>query len=75
MPTAREDHAGLGGSFRLIVPRSGPQVGHVEVQQFSRVVDGQQDVRRLDALYGIIRAQALTPSESLAFIEKVLGET
>ncbi|SEO18809.1 helix-turn-helix domain-containing protein [Actinacidiphila rubida] len=75
MPTAREDHAGLGGSFRLIVPRNGPQVGHVEVQQFSRVVDDQKDVRRLDALYGIIRAQALTPRESLAFIEKVLGET
>jgi hypothetical protein len=37
-------------------------VGHVEVQQFSRLVDDQKDVRRLDALYGIIRAQALSPA-------------
>ncbi|MFG6295553.1 transcriptional regulator, partial [Streptomyces rochei] len=25
--------------------------------------------------YGVVRAQALPPQESLAFIEKVLGET
>jgi hypothetical protein len=75
MPMSCEDHAGLGGSFRLIDPRQGTKVGHVEVQQFSRVVTDRKDVRRLEALYGIIRAQALTPRDSLAFIEKVLGET
>ncbi|NEA62024.1 helix-turn-helix transcriptional regulator [Streptomyces sp. SID12488] len=75
MPIDREDHAGLGGSFMLIDPRTGPKVGHAEVQQFSRVVADRKEVRRLDSLYGIIRAQALTPRESLAFIEKVLGET
>lgn len=75
MPTGREDHAGLGGPFRLIDPHHGPKVGHVEVQRFSRVIPERQEVRRLDIQYGIIRAQALTPRESLAFIEKVLGET
>jgi hypothetical protein len=29
----------------------------------------------LELRYGIIRAQALSPRESLAFIERVLGET
>lgn len=29
----------------------------------------------LDIRYGVIRAQALSPQESLAFIEKALGET
>ncbi len=29
----------------------------------------------LDMRYGIIRSQALTPRESLAFIEKMRGET
>ncbi|WSW98562.1 helix-turn-helix transcriptional regulator [Streptomyces sp. NBC_00989] len=75
MPTGREDHAGLGGPFRLIDPHHGPKVGHVEVQRFSRVIPERQEVRRLEIQYGIIRAQALTPRESLAFIEKVLGET
>lgn len=31
-------------------------------------------VRALEAKYGIIRAQALTPHESLAYVEKSLGE-
>lgn len=75
MPTGREDHAGLGGPFRLIDPHHGPKVGHVEVQRFSRVIPERQEVRRLEIQYGIIRAQALTPRESLAFIEKLLGET
>jgi hypothetical protein len=29
----------------------------------------------LDMRYGVLRAQALSPQDSLAFIEKVLGET
>ncbi|MFJ8950723.1 helix-turn-helix domain-containing protein [Streptomyces sp. NPDC102381] len=75
MPTKREDHAGIGGSFRLIDPYHGPKVGFIEMQRYSRVIPERNEVRRLETQYGIIRAQALTPQESLAFIEKVLGET
>ncbi|WP_210586813.1 helix-turn-helix transcriptional regulator [Streptomyces sp. GESEQ-35] len=75
MPTDREDHAAMGGSFMLVDPHHGPKVGHIEAQRFSRVIPERNEVRRLEAQYGIIRAQALTPRESLAFIEKVLGET
>ncbi|WP_063727783.1 helix-turn-helix domain-containing protein [Streptomyces sp. RTd22] len=75
MPTDREDHAGMGGEFRLLEPKNGPKVGHVEIQRLSRVITDRKEVRTLEAQYGIIRAQALTPRESLAYIEKVLGET
>jgi transcriptional regulator with XRE-family HTH domain len=75
MPTDREDHAGMGGQLLLLEPRNGPTVGHIEVQNFSRVITGRNEIRTLEAQYGIIRAQALTPRESRAFIEKVLGET
>ena len=75
MPTDREDHAGMGGQLRLLGPKNGPTVGHIEVQNFSRVITNRNEVRTLEAQYGIIRAQALTPRESLAYIEKVLGET
>ncbi|MFG2499576.1 Scr1 family TA system antitoxin-like transcriptional regulator [Streptomyces sp. NPDC048441] len=75
MPTGREENAGLGGSFRLIEPQQGSRVAHTEVQQFSRVTADRKSVRVLEARYGIIRAQALTPRESLTFIERVLGET
>ncbi|MER7309077.1 helix-turn-helix transcriptional regulator [Streptomyces griseoluteus] len=75
LPLDREDNAGLAGSFRLLRLRDGSTAGHNEVQLVSRVITDPKEVQVLDIRYGIIRAQALTPRESLAFIEKVLGET
>ncbi|WP_308040708.1 helix-turn-helix transcriptional regulator [Streptomyces sp. PSKA30] len=75
MPTAVEDHAGIGGSFMLVDPHHGPKVGHIEAQRYSRVIPERQEVRRLEGLYGIIRAQALTPQQSLKFVEEVLEGT
>ncbi|MFF3453708.1 helix-turn-helix domain-containing protein [Streptomyces sp. NPDC002730] len=75
MPLDREDNAGLGGSFRLLRLREGATVGLNEVQLISRVISDPKEIQILEMRYGIIRAQALTPRESLAFIEKVLGET
>lgn len=34
-----------------------------------------RQLRILELRYGIIRAQALTPRESMAFVEQLLGET
>ncbi|WP_308408637.1 helix-turn-helix transcriptional regulator [Streptomyces sp. AC627_RSS907] len=75
MPTNREDHAGLAGSLQLLKLMAGDTVGHNEVQLTSRLISNHQEVQVLEIRYGIIRSQALTPSESRAFIEKVLGET
>lgn len=75
MPTDREDHAGLPGSFLLLDPKNGQKAAHSEAAFSSHVTAERNKVRVLEARYGIIRAQALTPRESLAFIEKVLGET
>src|SRR5690606_38536949 len=41
----------------------------------SRVIADPKEVQLLDIRYGTIRAQALSPRESTAFIERVLGET
>ncbi|MFD7629611.1 helix-turn-helix domain-containing protein [Streptomyces sp. NPDC059851] len=75
MPTAVEEHAGLAGSLRLMRLNDGTTVGHNEVQLVSRLITEPKEVQILDMRYGMIRAQALTPRESLTFIEKVLGET
>ncbi|MFE0728929.1 helix-turn-helix domain-containing protein [Streptomyces antibioticus] len=74
MPLDREDNAGVDGAFTLLTPRQGQQVGYMEAQGRSTLVTERDAVHALSARYGIIRAQALTPSESLAFIEKLLGE-
>ncbi|GFH36959.1 helix-turn-helix domain-containing protein [Streptomyces pacificus] len=73
MPTDRSDHPSLGGPFTLLTPKGRPQVGYLEVQNVSRLVTDAEEVRMLAARYGSIRAQALTPRESLALIERLLG--
>ena len=75
MPLAREDHAGLAGPFTLIETKSGQRIAYAEVQKSSRLYTERTPVRELEAQYGIIRAQALTPRESMAFVEKLLGES
>ncbi|MFV2119532.1 helix-turn-helix domain-containing protein [Streptomyces sp. Act-28] len=75
LPLSREENSGLGGPFRLLKLRDGAAVGLNEVQLTNRVITDPKETTVLDMRYGIIRAQALTPRESLAFIEKVLGES
>ncbi|MEV6581702.1 helix-turn-helix transcriptional regulator [Streptomyces sp. NPDC051582] len=75
MPTSVEEHAGLAGSLTVMRLKDGTTVGHNEVQLVSRLITEPKEVQVLDMRYGMIRAQALTPRESLTFIEKVLGET
>lgn len=75
LPLDREDNAGLGGPFHLLRLKEGTTVGHNEVQRVSRLISDPKEVQILELRYGVIRAQALPPRESLAFIEKMLGET
>lgn len=75
MPTETGEHAGLAGSLRVLKLRDGTAVGHDEVQLTSRLVSDPKEVQILEMRYGMIRAQALTPRQSLAFIEKLRGET
>ncbi|MFF3892405.1 helix-turn-helix domain-containing protein [Streptomyces sp. NPDC001812] len=74
MPTDRSEHAGMGGSFTLLSPKGKPQVGYTEVQAVARLATDMDEVRILAARYGSIRAQALTPRESLALIERMQTE-
>ncbi|MEW2526123.1 helix-turn-helix transcriptional regulator [Streptomyces sp. NPDC047071] len=74
MPTDCDDHAGMGGPFQLLKLRNGKTLGHWEAQLHSRLISDSREVQTLEMRYGMIRAQALTPSDSLAFIKKVLGQ-
>ncbi|CAG7599136.1 helix-turn-helix domain-containing protein [Actinacidiphila bryophytorum] len=74
MPTDREDHAGMGGELRVLKLGDGSTVGYSEAQLTSRLISEPREVQILELRYGIIRSQALTPRESLAFIKKVRGE-
>ncbi|GAA0621163.1 helix-turn-helix transcriptional regulator [Streptomyces crystallinus] len=74
MPTDREDHAGLGGPFILLTPKGKQQAAYTEIYGHPRLITDHNEVRVFADRYGIIRAQALTPRESLSLIEKMLGD-
>ncbi|MEU9915129.1 helix-turn-helix transcriptional regulator [Streptomyces sp. NPDC051001] len=74
MPTGRHEHPSLGGSFTLLIPKGKEQVAYMESQGYPRLITDREEVRVLAARYGIIRAQALNPHESLDLIEKMLEE-
>ncbi|MFF1658240.1 helix-turn-helix domain-containing protein [Streptomyces sp. NPDC058255] len=75
MPTDREDHAGMHGLIQVLKFGDGTAVGRSDGAFNGRPVSDPKDLRILELRYGMIRAQALTPRESLAFIERALGET
>ena len=74
LPLDQEENAGLAGPFILTEAVDGRRIAYVEVQNVSHVHTERHLVRGLEAKYGTLRAQALTPRESLAYIEKLLGE-
>jgi len=72
MPTRVVDHAGADGPFTLMTPVGGEQVAYVESQANGRVITNRESVRGFAVRYGILRAQALSPVESVRHIEKLL---
>ncbi|MEU0252009.1 helix-turn-helix transcriptional regulator [Streptomyces sp. NPDC006184] len=75
MPTERQEHAGMSGDGRIHVLKfaDGSGIGRATGAFNGRPVENPRDLRILESRHGMIRAQALTPRESLAFIEQVLG--
>jgi transcriptional regulator with XRE-family HTH domain len=75
MPMDREEHAGVDGGIEVLKFTDGSAVGRSPAMANGRPVFEPRQLRILELRYGIIRAQALTPRESTAFIEQLLGET
>jgi hypothetical protein len=73
MPTDREEHAGTQGLIEVLKFADGTGVGRSDGAFNARPVSNPRDLRILELRYGMIRAQALPPRESLAFIEQALG--
>ncbi|MFF1478745.1 helix-turn-helix domain-containing protein [Streptomyces sp. NPDC058301] len=74
MPNDRAEHPCMDGPFIMLTPKGRQQVAYLEVQGHPTLITDPNEVRIFSERYGIIRAQALTPRESLALIEKMLGD-
>src|SRR5690606_5287628 len=75
MPTNCETHSGTDGTIELLKFVDGTAVGRADGEFNGRPTSDPKQLRILELQYGTIRAQALSPRESLAFIEQLLGET
>ncbi|OKJ45222.1 helix-turn-helix domain-containing protein [Streptomyces sp. CB01580] len=74
MPLDRVDNAGVDGPYTVITCKGGEQFVYMEVQGRSNLLTDRDETQLAAARYGIIRSQALTPRETLGFIEKLLGD-
>ncbi|KAF2778190.1 MULTISPECIES: helix-turn-helix transcriptional regulator [Streptomyces] len=75
MRTGCDTHSGLDGRIELLKFPDGTAVGRSDGAFNNRPITEPKHLRILELRYGTIRAQALSPGESLAFIEQLLGET
>ncbi|MGW3710097.1 helix-turn-helix domain-containing protein [Streptomyces albogriseolus] len=74
MPTDCETHSGLDGRIELLKFDDGTAMGRSDGAFNGRPTSDPRQLRILELRYGTIRAQALPPRESLAFVRQLLGE-
>ncbi|WP_432170118.1 helix-turn-helix domain-containing protein [Streptomyces sp. 1222.5] len=75
MPTDSGAHPGLSGKIEVLKFGDGAVVGRSDGAYNGRPISDPKQLRILELRFSTIRAQALSPKESLAFIEHLLGET
>jgi hypothetical protein len=75
MPLNCETHSGMDGKIELLKFADGSAVGRSDGAFNGRPTSDPKQLRILELRYGTIRAQALSPRESLPFIEQLRGET
>ena len=75
MPLNCETHSGMDGKIELLKFADGSAVGRSDGAFNGRPTSDPKHLRILELRYGTIRAQALSPRESLAFVDQLLGET
>lgn len=75
MPLNSEIHSGLDGRIEMLKFPDGTAVGRSDGAFNGRPTSDPKQLRILELRYGTIRAQALSPGESQALVEQLLGET
>ncbi|MFG3116782.1 DUF5753 domain-containing protein, partial [Streptomyces sp. NPDC048197] len=74
MPLTRTKHAGLDGPLVLLETPDHGQLGYIEGQRVSFLVDDPDEVSLLQYKYGMLRSQALTPEDSISLLDQLAGE-
>jgi len=71
LPFTAHDHAGVEGPIVLYESHSGPTVAYTECYGGGRLVEASDEVADLMTVVGMLRAAALPPRDSLAFMKQI----
>ncbi|QGV80050.1 helix-turn-helix domain-containing protein [Streptomyces ficellus] len=74
MPTRRYEHASVIGSLQLMSTRDGRNLAYSEGHFVGTLVSKPEEVNQLIDRFGALRAQALTPWESVELIERMAAQ-
>lgn len=74
MPLGRTSHAGLDGPFILVETPTHQRLGYSESQRGSLLLHAPDEVSILWQKYAMLRAQALNPEDSMALLDRLLGD-
>ncbi|MFJ4177558.1 DUF5753 domain-containing protein, partial [Streptomyces sp. NPDC089733] len=74
LPLNHRTHAGLAGPFTLLETPEYQRVAYSETQRGSLLVSDPDEISILSQKYAMLRAQALSPEETMALLKRLLGE-
>ncbi|MEU8628659.1 helix-turn-helix transcriptional regulator [Streptomyces sp. NPDC048669] len=74
LPLSHRAHAGLNGPFTLLETPDYQQVAYSETQRGSLLVCDPDEISILSQKYAMLRAQALSPGDTLGLLVRLLGE-
>lgn len=74
LPLSHRTHAGLNGPFILLETPDFQHVAYSETQRGSLLVCDPDEVSILSQKYAMLRAQALSPADTLGLLDRLLGE-
>lgn len=74
LPLNHRTHAGLNGPFILLETPDFQRVAYSETQRGSLLVSDPDEVSILAQKYAMLRAQALSPEDTVGLLDRLLGE-
>ncbi|QNP75868.1 helix-turn-helix transcriptional regulator [Streptomyces roseirectus] len=74
LPLNRPGHAGLDGPFVLLETPDHDRLAYMDNQKGNQLISDLEDIAILTQRYGMLRSQALSPDDTRALLDQILGE-
>ncbi len=74
LPSNLTNHAGLEGPFVLLETADHDRLAYTEGQRGNQLISEPEDIALLTQKYAMLRSQALTPDQTRAQLDQMLGE-